>query len=76
MAPVKKSVTPGQTTIPQVGVKRVPVAVLDKLQAIATLEGVQYNEIYNLAFVKLIEAYEVKNGKVKVRPKGEGLEGI
>lgn len=63
-------------TVPQIGVKNVPVDVADKMQAIANIEGVSYNELYNLAFVKFIEVYENKNGKVKVRPKGKGLEGL
>ena len=63
-------------TVPQVGVKNVPFEVVDKMQAIASLEGVTYNELYNLSFVKFIEIYENKNGKVKLRPKGKGLEGL
>ena len=50
--------------------------VVNKLQAIANIEGVSFNDIYNIAFAKFIEVYEAKNGKVKVRPKGKGLEGI
>jgi len=63
-------------TIPQIGIKNVPVDIADKMQAIANIEGVSYNELYNLAFVKFIEVYENKNGKVKPRPKGKGLEGL
>lgn len=76
MAPLKKKIEPGQTTIAMVGVKHVPLTVLEKLQAIASNEQVQFNELYNLAFVKFIEAYEKANGKVKVKPKGKGLENL
>lgn len=64
------------STVPQIGVKNVPVDIAEKLQAIANTEGVSYNDLYNLSFVKFIEAYENKNGKVKPRPKGKGLEGL
>ncbi|MGN6297939.1 MAG: hypothetical protein ACTHM7_14225 [Ginsengibacter sp.] len=64
------------STVPQIGVKNVPIDVAEKLQAIANIEGVSYNELYNLSFLKFIEAYENKNGKVKPRPKGKGLEGL
>ena len=60
----------------QVGVKNVPIEVVEKMQTIANMEGVTYNELYNLSFVKFIELYEAKNGKVKLRPKGKGLEGL
>jgi hypothetical protein len=63
-------------TIPQIGVKNVPVDIVEKMQAIANTESVSYNELYNLSFVKFIEMYESKNGKVKPRPKGKGLEGL
>lgn len=62
--------------VPQIGVKNVPSDVAEKMQAIANIEGVSYNELYNLAFVKFIEVYESKNGRVKIRPKGKGLEGL
>lgn len=61
--------------VPQIGVKNVPVEIVEKMQAIAGIEGVSFNELYNLSFVKFIEIYESKNGKVKVR-KGKGLEGL
>lgn len=76
MAPKVNKPPKGQTTINMVGVKNVPAAVIEKLQTIANLEGLSFNEIYNLSFAKLIEAYEAKNGKVKIKPKGQGLEGI
>ena len=62
--------------IPQIGVKNVPADIAEKMQAIANLEGVTYNELYNLAFTKFIEVYEAKNGKVKIRQKGKGLENL
>jgi len=74
MAPAKRAW--GKEEIPQIGVKQVPGHVADKLQQIAAIEGLTFNELYNLAFVKLIEGYEKKNGALKSRPKGKGLEGI
>lgn len=68
--------TPKLQSIPQIGVKNVPSDIAEKMQSIANLEGVTYNELYNLAFVKFIEVYEAKNGKVKIRPKGKGLENL
>jgi len=62
--------------VPQIGVRNVPVDIAEKMQSIANLEGVTYNELYNLAFVKFIEVYEAKNGKVKIRQKGKGLENL
>lgn len=62
--------------VPQIGVRNVPVDIAEKMQSIANLEGVSYNELYNLAFVKFIEVYEAKNGKVKIRQKGKGLENL
>lgn len=67
---------PDKEMIPQVGVKNVPSNVIEKLQVIANVEGVSFNQLYILAFSKFIEVYEAKNGKVKVKPKGKGLEGI
>ena len=72
MAPEKKP----EAVIPQIGVKNVPESVAEKLQAIANNEGVSFNEIYNLAFVKLIEAYEKKYGKVKPQEKGARLKNL
>ncbi|MEO6546557.1 MAG: hypothetical protein ABIN94_01105 [Ferruginibacter sp.] len=74
MSPKKAELTPGGET--QVGVKNIPVLIMEKLQAIAGMEGVTYNELYNVAFANLVTAYEAKNGKVKPRPKGRGLEGL
>ena len=76
MAPKRKDITPDQDTLNNVLVRSIPGPILEKMQTIANLEGVSFNDIYNLAFTRLIEAYEAKNGKVKVRPKGKGLEGI
>lgn len=72
MAPKKEQ----QGHFLQIGIKNVPDKVAEKMQAIANIEGVSFNDLYNLSFVKFIEMYENKNGKVKVRPKGEGLEGL
>lgn len=76
MASKKGEEIPLLNTTGQVGVKAVPADVIQKLQAIAGIEGYTNNELYNLAFVKLIESYEKLNGKLKLRPKGKGLEGI
>lgn len=73
---VKKTDKPQDETVSMVGVKSVPTEIIQKLQTIASTEGISFNQVYNIAFVKLIEAYEAKNGKVKVRKKGQGLEGI
>lgn len=71
--PIKKG---NLESSPQIGVRNVPLDVAEKMQAIANLENVPFNELYNLAFVKFIEVYETKNGKVKIRPKGKGLENL
>jgi len=76
MAPKKRDNQPGQEIVPQISIKSVPIEVADKMQTIANTEGVSYNELYNVAFVKFIEAYEKANGKVKIKPKGKGLENI
>ena len=60
----------------QIGVRNLPLDVLEKIQHISNLEGVSYNEVYILAFVKFIEIYEAANGKVKLRTKGKGLENL
>jgi hypothetical protein len=54
----------------------VPDDTLAKMKAIADAEGIAYAEAYNFAFSSFISAYESKNGKVKIRPKGKGLEGL
>jgi acyl-CoA hydrolase len=75
MSPRKKAEQPeGETA--QINIKGIPVEVLEKLKTMAFNEGVDYQEVYLLAFTKLIEAYEAKNGKIKIRPKGAGLKDL
>jgi len=76
MAPKKIDSAKKGETVTMVGVKAVPAITLEKLQTIANLEGLSFNEIYNLAFANLVKAYEAKNGTVKLRPRGKGLEGL
>lgn len=59
----------------QIGVN-VEDLLLGKLRAIAEKEAVSYAEVYNLAFQKFVEAYEAKNGKVKIQEKGKGLKNL
>ncbi|KYP16623.1 hypothetical protein [Flavihumibacter sp. CACIAM 22H1] len=75
MAPRKKTAPPeGETA--QINIKVVPAEVVEKLKTIAFMEGVDYQEVYILAFTKLIDAYEAKNGKIKLKPKGSGLKDL
>lgn len=76
MAPRKKIVSTDQETVPQISVKTVPVATLEKLQTIAMKEGMTFNEIYIMSFSKLVESYEKVHGKLKPMKKGAGLENI
>lgn len=47
-----------------------------KVKAIASNEDVPSGDIFNLAIQRFIEAYEQKNGKVKIKPKGDGLKEL
>jgi len=76
MAPKKIDSSKTGKTVSMVGVKAVSAVTLEKLQMIANLEGISFNEIYNLAFINLVKAYEAKHGPVKLRPPGKGLEGL
>ena len=75
---VKKGATNTQarTEVTQVNMKNVPVDLLEKVQTIASVEGLAFSEVYIVAFQKFVELYEKKNGKIKPRPKGKGLEGL
>ena len=75
MTPVKKETKPGGDP-ENILVRLVPAETFAKLKTIAAMAGVTYNEVYNLAFKKFIEIYEAKNGKIKLHPKGKGLEGL
>jgi hypothetical protein len=39
--------------------------ILDKLKTVASTNGWNNTDVYNLAFEKFIELYEAKNGKIK-----------
>jgi hypothetical protein len=62
--------------IAQVSVKNAPAGVIQKLQVIAGLENVPFNDVYLKAFETYIGLYEQKNGKIKIKPKGGGLDVI
>jgi len=59
---------------PQVSVKKVFKEIVQKLQIIAGQENVAINDVYNKAFETYVELYEKKNGKIKIKPKGGGLD--
>ena len=73
MATAKKS-TKIDPQVTQINIKRIPVEVIEKLQYIATIEGVTNSEIYLKSFTTFTELYERKHGKIKPRPKGKGLD--
>lgn len=62
--------------VAQVSVKNAPAGVIQKLQVIAGLENVPFNDVYLKAFETYIGLYEQKNGKIKIKPKGGGLDVI
>jgi hypothetical protein len=62
--------------ISQVSVKNIPVEIVQKLQIIAGMEHVPFNDVYVKAFSTYVELYEQKNGKIKIKPKGGGLNVI
>lgn len=45
----------------------------EAVKDIAHAENISKSDLYNLAVEKYIYLYEKKNGKIKKRPKGEGL---
>lgn len=47
--------------------------LLNKVRDLAFWENTSLADIYNAATEKYIELYEKKNGKIKPRPKGKGL---
>lgn len=57
----------------QVNIKDVPSETIQKLQVIAGMEGVSSQEVYRKAFETYVGLYEQKNGKIKIKPKGGGL---
>ena len=48
-------------------------SILEKVRSLASQERVSNSDIYNLSVEKYLELYEKKNGKIKVKPKGSGL---
>lgn len=54
----------------------VPELTVEKLKHISHAEGVTYAETYNKAFDKLIELYEKKFGKIKLKTPGKGLDSL
>lgn len=70
----KKKSEPEQPS--QVYTRDVPALIIQKLQAIAGLEGVTNNEVYNKAFKTYVDLYEQKHGKIKIKEKGSGLDVI
>lgn len=47
-----------------------------KLKSVAFTEGVTNADLFNRAVDRFIEDYEKKNGKIKVKRKAGGLEGL
>lgn len=74
MSPIKKESKSDEQE--NILVRGVPGDVVAKLKTVAAMAGVSFNEVYNLSFSKFLEIYEAKNGKIKLHPKGKGLEGI
>lgn len=60
----------------QVNIKGVPTETIQKLQVIAGMEGVSSQEVYKKAFETYVGLYEQKNGKIKIKPRGGGLDVI
>lgn len=50
--------------------------MLEKVKTIAFEEGVSNSDVFNKGVEKVIEAYEKKNGKIKPRTRGKGLESL
>lgn len=60
----------------QVNIKDVPSETIQKLQVIAGMEGVSGQEVLRKALETYVELYEGKHGKIKIKPKGGGLDVI
>lgn len=58
----------------QLNVKGISASLVQKIQVIAGLENVPYNEVYQKAFETYVALYEQKNGRIKIKPKGDGLD--
>lgn len=72
----KKKDEQGEQITPQVSVKKVSSEIVQKLQIIAGQENVAINDVYNKAFETYVGLYEKKNGKIKIKEKGSGLDVI
>lgn len=72
----KKKDEQGEQITPQVSVKKVSSEIVQKLQIIAGQENVAINDVYNKAFETFVSLYEKKNGKIKIKEKGSGLDVI
>lgn len=62
--------------VSQISVKNAPADIIQKLQVIAGMENVPFNDVYLKAFETYVGLYEGKHGKIKIKPKGGGLDVI
>lgn len=62
--------------VPQISVKNAPADIIQKLQVIAGMENVPFNDVYLKAFETYVGLYEQKHGRIKIKPKGGGLDVI
>lgn len=60
----------------QINIKGVPSETIQKLQVIAGMESVSSQEVYKKALETYVGLYEQKHGKIKIKPKGGGLDVI
>jgi hypothetical protein len=51
-------------------------ALLEQVKDLAFWENVTCSDIYNKSVLKFIELYEKKNGKIKRRLRGRGLDNL
>lgn len=52
----------------------IQIEILEKVKDLAHATNTSRAEVYYAALEKYIELYEKKNGKIKPRPKGKGLD--
>lgn len=62
--------------IAQISVKNAPGDLIQKLQVIASTEGVTFNDVYLKAFSTYVDLYEQRHGRLKIKEKGSGLDVI
>lgn len=60
----------------QINIKGISSETIQKLQVIAGLENVSSQEVYKKACETYVGLYEAKHGKIKIKPKGGGLNVI